>query len=208
MHPSLILIVASSTLTLAALNPLSKRQSQIPCEDLFLESCGNVCIDLTDTCCPDGSGGCPLGSNCEIGDNGEYGCCPIGENCVGDGGARTEFEFGTLTEPPPVDEPTDFPEVPDFTTSDFPEIPDFTSDFPELPSFSSEFPEIPEFSSEVVDDVPEETVTVPGATVSSPGDDEPTTTSGETEVTDAANVPTVGMNNLLGGLIGAAVLLL
>lgn len=195
MHSTILLLVASSPLTLATLQPLSKRQTQIPCEDLFLESCGEVCIDLTDTCCPDGSGGCPLGSNCEVGDNGEYGCCPIGENCVGDGGARTNYEFGTvtesfyetLTEPPPVDEPTDFPEVPDF---------------------SSDFPEIPDFSSEIVDDVPEETVTVPGATISSPSDDEPTTTAGETIVTDAANIPTVGMNNLLGGLVGAAVLLL
>lgn len=205
MHPSLTLLF-SLPLTLATLQPLSKRQSQIPCEDLFLESCGNVCIDLTDTCCPDGSGGCPLGSNCEIGDNGEYGCCPIGENCVGDGGARTDFEFGTitqsfyetLTEPPPVDEPTGFPE-----------IPELSSDFPDLPEPSSEIEEDePEETFPPADDVPEETVTIPGATVSSPSDDEPTTTSGETIVTDAANVPTVGMNNLLGGLVGAAVLLL
>jgi hypothetical protein len=61
---------------------------------------------------------------------------------------------------------------------------------------------------EIVDNVPEENATVPGATISSPSDDEPMATSGETIVNDAANIPTVGMNNLFGGLVGNSVFLL
>ena len=65
---------------------LFRRQTQGQCSDIGQKSCGDFCIDSTDTCCPDQSGGCPLATYCTLGDNGEYGCCDVGETCVGDGG--------------------------------------------------------------------------------------------------------------------------
>lgn len=50
--------------------------------------CGAFCIPGTYTCCPDLEGGCSATSVCQQGDNGVYGCCPIGETCTGDGGAE------------------------------------------------------------------------------------------------------------------------
>ncbi|KIW69506.1 hypothetical protein PV04_05379 [Phialophora macrospora] len=51
--------------------------------------CGAFCIPGTYTCCPDLEGGCQTSkSECQEGDNGVYGCCPIGETCTGDGGAE------------------------------------------------------------------------------------------------------------------------
>lgn len=58
--------------------------------DFSEKVCGNWCIDITYTCCPDQEGGCPLDERCQMGDNGKYGCCPIGEICVGDGGSVIE----------------------------------------------------------------------------------------------------------------------
>lgn len=55
--------------------------------------CGAWCIPSDYTCCPDEEGGCSATSVCQQGDNKEYGCCPIGEMCNGDGGA----EFGNST---------------------------------------------------------------------------------------------------------------
>ena len=41
------------------------------------------CIELTDTCCPDQSGGCGIGDRCVLDDNNNYGCCAIGLTCTG-----------------------------------------------------------------------------------------------------------------------------
>jgi hypothetical protein len=50
----------------------------------YLETpCGGKCYDLTDTCCPDNLGACGLGDVCQKGDDGRYGCCEIGQQCVG-----------------------------------------------------------------------------------------------------------------------------
>lgn len=61
----------------------------IPCEESGQQTCGGGCIDLGWTCCPDLAGGCPPTAYCSLGDDGEYGCCPQGETCVGEGGANT-----------------------------------------------------------------------------------------------------------------------
>jgi hypothetical protein len=64
------------------------------------QKCGSGCIDLTDTCCPDASGGCPLGTYCSLGSNGDYGCCDNGETCQGPGGVFTtpgDIIFSTHT---------------------------------------------------------------------------------------------------------------
>ncbi|ETI29346.1 hypothetical protein G647_01799 [Cladophialophora carrionii CBS 160.54] len=51
--------------------------------------CGAFCIPGTYTCCPDLEGGCQTSKSvCQEGDNGVYGCCPIGEICTGNGGAE------------------------------------------------------------------------------------------------------------------------
>jgi hypothetical protein len=51
--------------------------------------CGTGCIATTDTCCPDGSGSCPASKYCELGANNQYGCCPIGKVCYGNGGVNS-----------------------------------------------------------------------------------------------------------------------
>ncbi len=51
--------------------------------------CGAFCIPSNYTCCPDLEGGCSTSKAfCQEGDNGVYGCCPIGDTCTGDGGAQ------------------------------------------------------------------------------------------------------------------------
>jgi hypothetical protein len=84
------------------------------CASQNQQDCGSGCIDLSWTCCPDGSGGCPASQYCELGSNNQYGCCPIGEICTGSGGAST-IGAGTVGEtdtditnstPPPTEAPT------------------------------------------------------------------------------------------------------
>ena len=70
----------------------------IPCSQQGLKDCGSGCIALTDTCCPNRAGGCPLGTFCDLGPNGEYGCCQIGKICTGNGGVVTSAG-GTITIP-------------------------------------------------------------------------------------------------------------
>jgi len=51
--------------------------------------CGSYCIPSNYTCCPDLQGGCATSTTvCQLGNNGVYGCCPIGDVCTGDGGAE------------------------------------------------------------------------------------------------------------------------
>jgi hypothetical protein len=75
---------------------LFRRQTQAQCSDIGQKTCGDFCIDLTDICCPDASGGCPITTYCTLGDNGQYGCCDIGKKCVGDGGVDTSTIFTDL----------------------------------------------------------------------------------------------------------------
>ena len=71
--------------TPAGADPLQKRQS---C-GIAQEECGAGCIPLGWTCCPDGLGGCGILETCVMGSNDEYGCCPVGRRCVGEGGVTT-----------------------------------------------------------------------------------------------------------------------
>src|ERR1700742_1096846 len=59
--------------------------------------CGAFCIPGTYTCCPDLEGGCPSNAECQEGDNGEYGCCPVGDTCSGNGGAEFLDEASSST---------------------------------------------------------------------------------------------------------------
>lgn len=100
MQTVLVLFGIASLTFASGFSPLLPRQSitELPCSSIGRKDCGTGCIDLTWTCCPDGSGGCPPTAYCDLASNGEYGCCPKGKSCVGPGGAYTTPIFGTLTE--------------------------------------------------------------------------------------------------------------
>ncbi|KAK1624495.1 hypothetical protein BDP81DRAFT_437698 [Colletotrichum phormii] len=87
-----LLVLALPALALAdeAFSPLKRQIVEIPCSESGRNDCGDGCIPLTYTCCPDQQGGCPLTSTCWLGNNGQYACCPIGKRCVGPGGVNTE----------------------------------------------------------------------------------------------------------------------
>ncbi|KAK1966739.1 GPI anchored serine-threonine rich protein [Colletotrichum sublineola] len=91
MLRTLIVLTFSATALAADAFPVfSKRQTiPIPCSESGRKACGDGCIPLTYTCCPDQQGGCPLSSTCWLGTNGAYGCCPIGRRCTGPGGVDT-----------------------------------------------------------------------------------------------------------------------
>ena len=89
---STILLLTLSLATGSALAslPLGLRpRQQGSCAQEEMADCGAGCVPLTYTCCPDGSGGCPTTAVCVLADNGEYGCCPLDEECSGPGGATT-----------------------------------------------------------------------------------------------------------------------
>ncbi|KAI8721258.1 hypothetical protein NCS52_00573000 [Fusarium sp. LHS14.1] len=71
----------------------------IPCSDRGLKDCGTGCIQQDWTCCPSKAGGCPPTAYCDVGTNGEYGCCPNGSQCGGDGGANTQAMTSTIVIP-------------------------------------------------------------------------------------------------------------
>ncbi|CCF42603.1 GPI anchored serine-threonine rich protein [Colletotrichum higginsianum] len=86
----LISALSASALAADAFPVFNKRQTvPIPCSESGRKACGDGCIPLTYTCCPDQQGGCPLSSTCWLGTNGAYGCCPIGRRCTGPGGVDT-----------------------------------------------------------------------------------------------------------------------
>lgn len=68
--------------------PPALEKRQLSC-GLTQEDCGTGCIPLGWTCCPDGSGGCGILETCVMGSNDEYGCCPVGRRCVGEGGVTS-----------------------------------------------------------------------------------------------------------------------
>ncbi|GKT59800.1 GPI anchored serine-threonine rich protein [Colletotrichum tofieldiae] len=87
----LVLALSASALAADAFPVFNKRQTvPIPCSESGRKACGDGCIPLTYTCCPDQQGGCPLSSTCWLGTNGAYGCCPIGRRCTGPGGVDTQ----------------------------------------------------------------------------------------------------------------------
>jgi hypothetical protein len=92
MHKLLLLSFTASVAIAADMSlMISGRQSSCQIGE---KVCGTGCISIADTCCPDGSGGCPLSQYCELGSNNQYGCCPIGEVCSGNGGVKTCAEQG------------------------------------------------------------------------------------------------------------------
>ncbi|SPO03259.1 uncharacterized protein DNG_05941 [Cephalotrichum gorgonifer] len=76
--------------------PVVKRQDDGQCGFMQIE-CGIGCIPSTWTCCPSGAGGCGILEKCQLGSNGEYGCCPIGKTCIGEGGVTTDDSLGGST---------------------------------------------------------------------------------------------------------------
>ncbi|KAI5465368.1 hypothetical protein BGZ63DRAFT_399843 [Mariannaea sp. PMI_226] len=95
----LLLITLAATRAYAGISPalLAEREIvKVPCNEEGQKDCGDGCIDLTWTCCPDGSGGCPSTEYCVLGSNGQYGCCPKGETCQGNGGATTDRHTNTI----------------------------------------------------------------------------------------------------------------
>ncbi|KAK1573584.1 uncharacterized protein LY79DRAFT_401190 [Colletotrichum navitas] len=93
----LVLALSATALAADAFPVFNKRLTvPIPCSESGRKACGDGCIYLTYTCCPDQQGGCPLSSTCWLGTNGAYGCCPTGRRCRGPGGVDT-LPGSTLT---------------------------------------------------------------------------------------------------------------
>lgn len=179
--------------------PLDKRQStDVPCSELNLKGCGDACIPLSYTCCPSGEGGCPATAYCDLISDGEYGCCPRGEVCVGGGGVQTSITtiYSTTQE-----EPTDYPEP----EEPEPEEPEPEEPEPEEPEPEEPEPEEPEEPDTSVPPAPWPTP-IPsndtGIPTASPTGEEPPV------ATDAAAVNGFVATNLLGGLVAAAAVLL
>lgn len=90
--------ISLATLSLLSLATANVQLGSMPFTKLFARAavecesgdvlCGETCIPSTYTCCPDKLGGCNADEQCQMGDNDEYGCCPEGEICSGDGGAE------------------------------------------------------------------------------------------------------------------------
>lgn len=90
--------LAVSALSLLSLAAANVQPGSVPFNKLFARAdvtcasgdiiCGETCIPESYTCCPDKLGGCNADEQCQMGDNDEYGCCPQGEICSGDGGAE------------------------------------------------------------------------------------------------------------------------
>ncbi|OAA50345.1 hypothetical protein NOR_00795 [Metarhizium rileyi] len=147
---------------------LTRDTTQVACSDLGRKSCGAVCIEQSQTCCPDQAGGCPVGSVCWLGDNGKYGCCPVGKTCEGPGGSDITSE--TVT-------------APGSTSTSTSTIPDLTLPAPtttlQVDTFTGETSTSETVSSETITTsvtVPAGTITpVPDTTAKSNGTAAPTT---------------------------------
>ncbi|KAL6925220.1 hypothetical protein ACHAPO_011446 [Fusarium lateritium] len=104
MYNKVLLIALSASGALASVqySPsfplLSVRQVvEVPCSEQSLKDCGSGCIQQDWTCCPSKQGGCPPTAYCEVGTNAQYGCCPNGSVCNGEGGGSTRGSTDTLT---------------------------------------------------------------------------------------------------------------
>lgn len=90
--------IAATTLSLLSLASANVQLGSVPFTKLFARAdvtcesgdvaCGDTCIPESYTCCPDKLGGCKADEECQMGENDEYGCCPEGEICSGNGGAE------------------------------------------------------------------------------------------------------------------------
>ncbi|RYP69957.1 hypothetical protein DL771_005748 [Monosporascus sp. 5C6A] len=100
MNPILLLGILASLAVATKHSPSQLVERQlvpVPCADLGQIDCGVGCIDPGWECCPSLDGGCPPTDYCILLSNGEYGCCPVGETCVGEGGAVTFTSVSTTT---------------------------------------------------------------------------------------------------------------
>ncbi|GKU05215.1 gpi anchored serine-threonine rich protein [Fusarium langsethiae] len=104
MYNKILLIALSASGALASVqySPsfplLSVRQVvEVPCSEQKLKDCGTGCIQQDWTCCPSQQGGCPPTAYCEVGTNAQYGCCPNGSVCNGEGGGSTRGSTDTMT---------------------------------------------------------------------------------------------------------------
>lgn len=172
---------------------------KIPCNELGEKPCGDGCVPLTYTCCPDQAGGCPATARCDIADNGKYGCCPLGTTCEGPGGASTDFntrtgiipgDTSTVTipqKPTSTTEPTST-EEPTSTTE-----PTSTEELPSssATSYSASTPFTTVSSAPVPSRVPNATATTPPPPV----------------ITAGATTNGLSASGLIGVLAGALALL-
>ncbi|KAF5862665.1 hypothetical protein ETB97_011303 [Aspergillus alliaceus] len=84
---TLVALLATTALATNRSPALAARQVvELPCSYQGEKDCGQNCIPLSYTCCPNGLGGCPPGSYCD-----GLGCCPIGNICTGPGGVTTRL---------------------------------------------------------------------------------------------------------------------
>ncbi|UNI13856.1 hypothetical protein JDV02_000554 [Purpureocillium takamizusanense] len=94
MKSTIALCLVAAVVPALAATPLeravfARQDTKLSCSDVGEKPCGNACIPLTYTCCPDQKGGCPATSVCQLGDNKVYGCCPVGKTCNGDATVTT-----------------------------------------------------------------------------------------------------------------------
>lgn len=108
---------ASSLHPLSPANPLAvppadaaAAKRQLSCRPLE-EFCGNKCMPMGHNCCPGFKGSCDMFNYCALGSNDEYGCCPVGMRCVGEGGVTSVPRGGGVGGgvPPPAPTPTNAP---------------------------------------------------------------------------------------------------
>lgn len=83
----------SPPISLILQRSLEGRQSCSGSEKL----CGSYCIPSSDICCVDSEAGCPQGTYCTTGSNGQPGCCPTGEVCGGTGGITTNTPIESVS---------------------------------------------------------------------------------------------------------------
>jgi hypothetical protein len=103
----LFFLIAAASIVADSSSDLLRRQTAL-CSSRGRKACGTGCISLSDTCCPSGAGGCPIGTYCDLTPNGEYGCCPNGEICTGPGGVITSFFTQTSWLPGETSTQTEF----------------------------------------------------------------------------------------------------
>ncbi|KAL0944972.1 GPI anchored serine-threonine rich protein [Colletotrichum truncatum] len=184
--------------------PHVKRQfTRVPCSEIGRKDCGDGCIPLLSTCCPDGSGGCPVTSVCQLGNNGKYGCCPIGRVCTGAGGASTNSI--TLTRTVTDESTVELPPTPVPTTTETPDVPTETPTLtPE--ETSTQTPEEPSATTSTSLVVPDKTTTTTTTTRAPVPTSTPSPTTSRPPVVTANGALTYGASFVQA--VGAAALAL
>ncbi|KAK1981395.1 hypothetical protein LZ30DRAFT_782087 [Colletotrichum cereale] len=194
MLKTLLILALTATALAADASPVfNKRQTvPVPCSESGRKACGDGCVPLTYTCCPDQLGGCPLSSTCWLGTNGAYGCCPIGRRCTGPGGVDT-LPGSTVTSTAFFTESVS-DEATSSSTSFFLSTSASVITFTEVESTSTETPLLPKptTSSSVAAITKTRTTALVGST----------TTSSSTS-TGAPPVPANGANSRSGPLLQA-----